>query len=433
MAGCMVGGVQPDRQGLDATTGDAQWRHSDDPEQFRAEVRHFLAANLPEGWRGTGGLSPRERELANQDWRELLNSRGLLAAAWPREFGGADLDLAREVVLNEELSRVGLIFEDVQLHIGTDLFGQTLLAVGTDEQKKHFLPKILTGEHRWCQGFSEPGAGSDLAGLQTRAALDGDEWVVNGQKIWTSEAHTANWIFCLCRTDPAQKRNHGLSLLMIPMDQPGVEVRPILNINGSVDFNEVFLTDARTSREHVVGEVNDGWRVATVLLGFERGSGALADALLYRAELDRFIELLREQDALADRPTRLALAEAIARVEIMRYAALRSLSDALAGQPQGPEGSLHKLMWSEHHVALGRLAVDVLGLQALAPTGPIPSSFFIDLPGAPNSARSWVWTWLASHSDLIRGGTSDIQRNIVAERVLGLPREPRAVTGSVTP
>jgi alkylation response protein AidB-like acyl-CoA dehydrogenase len=309
------------------------------------------------------------------------------------------------------------------------VLGQTIMALGTDEQKARFLPRILSGDDIWCQGFSEPGSGSDLAGLGTRAELDGDAWIINGQKIWTSDAHHADWIFLLCRTDIDAVKHRGISFLLVPLDQPGIEIRPVVNINRGHDFNEVFFTDARTPINHVVGDVNEGWKVTSYLLGLERGDNATTSAIMYRSELDR---LVRDAAALGrtnDPVFRQRLAQAHTHVEIMRYVGLRTLSRLLAGEDPGAEGSLFKLMWSEHHTAVTELAVDLIGSPAMTPSGHEPADFFLDLPGASYSSQSWVWTFLAARSDLIRGGTSEIQRNIIAERVLGLPRDIRADRG----
>lgn len=402
--------------------------HNDEAEIYRTQIRRWIADNLPPDWHGIGALSPAQRKQFETDWTRIISAAGLVAPTWPVDYGGAGLTTVQAVVLDEELVRAGIMIEDTLQKVGVGLLGPTLLALGTEDQKRYFLPRLLAGEHRWCQGFSEPGSGSDLAGLATRAVLDGDEWVIDGQKVWTSNAHEANWIFVLCRTNPQAPKHRGLTFLLVPMDQPAVESRPIRNINGSAEFNEVFFTGARTRRENVVGAVDGGWAVAATLLGFERG-GAAADAMVFRGEFDRLLSLARARGRTADPLVRQQLAAAYARIELIRYAGLRALARMMAGKPPGPEASIHKLAWSEHHAALTDLAVELLGLESLAPTGAEPGGFFMDLPGSTSSARSWVWTWLSARSDTIRGGTSEIQRNIIAERVLGLPREPQADTG----
>jgi alkylation response protein AidB-like acyl-CoA dehydrogenase len=417
----------PARYNLKDTTVHIQY--SEEAEAFRSTIRRLLDENLPEGWVGVGALGPTERAEFHENWKRTLHHNGLLAVSWPKEYGGADLSLAQTVVLNEEMTRAGAVLEDVQLNIGMNLLGRTLMELGTPEQKARFLPRLLSGEDRWCQGFSEPGAGSDLAGLSSRATLDGDEWVINGQKIWTSEAHMANWIFVLSRTDPDAPKHKGMTFLLVPMDQPGVEVRQVVNINGSHDFNEVFFTDAKTSRDLVVGDIGEGWNVASVLLGFERGGSSTTRALMYRAELDR---LMRDAQALGrtnDPVIRQRLAEAHTRVELMRYVALRTLTRLLEGGLPGPSGSIFKMMWSLHHQAVTELAVDIIGTEAVAPSGHLPADFFQDAEGAEYSSATWVWTFLAARSDTIRGGTTDIQRDIIGNRILGLPKEPRSDRG----
>ena len=403
--------------------------YSDEAERYRVHVRDIIERNLPDGWQGTGALTADERTEFTQHWRKVLHAHGLLAVTWPTAYGGSELSLVERVVLNEELTRAGAVIQDVNLDVGMTLLGQTMMALGTAEQKARFLPRILSGDDVWCQGFSEPGSGSDLAGLGTRAVLDGDEWIINGQKIWTSDAHRADWIFLLCRTDVDAVKHKGITFLLLPMDQPGVEVRPVVNINGGHDFNEVFFTDARTPKDHVLGDPNEGWKVTSVLLGFERGDNATTSAMLYRSELDRLIADARDLGRTDDPVIRQRLAAAHTRVEIMRFVGLRTLTRLLAGDDPGAEGSLFKLMWSEHHTAVTELGLDIVGAEATAPAGHEPADFFLDLPGAEYSSRSWVSTFLAARSDLIRGGTSEIQRNIIGERVLGLPREPRADTG----
>jgi alkylation response protein AidB-like acyl-CoA dehydrogenase len=403
----------------------------DDPGDFRQTIRDFLADSLPPGWHGFGALTTAERVGFAAQWRARMHTRGLVAPTWPAEYGGAGLSAEQAIIVQQELGGAGAIVRDVQLEIGM-LLGYTLLDVGTDEQKRIFLPRILSGEHRWCQGFSEPDAGSDLAGVRTRAVYeDGTGWVVNGQKIWTSEAQQANWIFVLCRTDSTAPRHAGLTLLLVPMDQPGIQVRPIRNINGSSDFSEVFFTDALTDSNLVVGAVNDGWRVVSLLLGYERSSTALIDAFLFRDEYDRLAAFARESGKLRDDRTRQEFAQAYTRVEVLRLVAARAAYRAARGETSSPaDAAVNKIMWSEHHLALAELAMNVLGTSALIPQGDPPASFFMDLPGAPSRSLSWVWTWLSAHSDRIRGGTSEVLRNVIAERGLGLPREALSKAGA---
>ena len=404
--------------------------HSDEALAYREKIQAFLAEHLPSGWKGTGALDEASREKFVAEWRALLADHQLLAVSWPREYGGAGLTEIERIVLAEEFTKAGVPMGGDNDLFSMTLVGNSIIACGTEEQKRYFLPKIISGEHRWCQGYSEPDSGSDLANLGTRAVLDGDEWVINGQKVWTSSGHTANWIFVLCRTAPEAPKHKGISFLLVPMDQPGVEVRPIININRRHDFNEVFFSDARTAKENVVGDVNDGWRVANTLLGFERGDGATTDAVRFRDELDRVTAVACERGAAADPLVRQRLASAHTTVEIMRWMALRNVSRVLAGENPGPESSLHKLLWSEYHKRLTELSLDILGAEATTPSGHgAVSGVSTDAVGAQFSSLAWVQTFLGARPGTIYAGTSEIQRNIIGERVLGLPREPRADSG----
>lgn len=396
-------------------------------EKFREEVRAFLRANLPDGWMGTGGLNGTQVAEFTTKWRDTLYRNNLLAVSWPKEFGGAGLSSLEQVVLSEEFARAGVPSGGPNDPFGIQMVGNTLIAWGTDDQKRHFLPRILSGEDKWCQGYSEPNAGSDLANIGTRAVLDGDTWVINGQKIWTSQGHLANWIFVLARTDSKAEKHKGISFLLVPMDQPGVEVRPIRMMSGESEFNEVFFTEATTKRENIIGQPGEGWAVAMTLLGFERGETAATLPIRFMAEFERLLMLAKETGASADPLIRQRIAWCYSKVEIMRYLGLRSLTGFLSGKSPGPESSISKLYWSEYHQVVTELAVDILGARSMAPTGRPPSSSFrTDDPGAPNSSMSWAMTFLNSRAGTIYAGTSQIQKNILAERVLGLPREPRA-------
>lgn len=399
-------------------------------EAFRADVVEFLAKNLPGDWRGTGALGENEVHAFTESWRELLYKNGLLALSWPKEYGGGGRSWLEQVVLAEEFAKAGVPTGSPNDGFGIQMVGNTILKWGTPEQKAHFLPRILSGADRWCQGYSEPNAGSDLANLGTKAVLDGDEWIINGQKIWTSAGQLANWIFALVRTDPEAPKHKGITFLLVPMDQPQIEVRPIRMISGDSEFNEVFFTDARTSARNVVGSVGGGWAVAMTLLGYERGEAAATLSIRFRTELDRLIGLARETGANKDPLIRQRLAWCYSRVEVMRYLGLRALSSMLAGSEPGPESSIAKLYWSEYHRVVTELALDILGARALSPTGRRPSSAFrTDDPGAPNSSNSWDMVFLNARAGTIYAGTSQVQKNILGEMVLGLPKEPRADGG----
>jgi alkylation response protein AidB-like acyl-CoA dehydrogenase len=396
-------------------------------EVVRSRTRAFLADHLPAGWTGLGGLPPEDVLPFIDSWRRTLYDAGLLAAAWPAEYGGAGLSPLEQVVMAEEFIRAGVPLGGPNDLFGIQMLGNTLLVFGTEEQKRHYLPRILSGEDRWCQGFSEPNAGSDLANLACRAELDGDEWVVNGQKIWTTNGHLANRIFVLARTSTDPVRRHaGITFLLLDMEQDGVEVRPIAMLSGESEFNEVFLTDARCPRENVVGEVGGGWAVAMGLLGFERGEAAATLPIVFRSELDRLMELARDRGRAEDPVIRQRLARAYTEVEVMRFLGMRTLTAFLAGEHPGPDAAITKLYWSEYHQRVAELAVDILGAEAMTPTGRWPSNALqADDPGAPNDSASWVGTFYNSRAGTIYAGTSQIQRNIIGEMILGLPKEPR--------
>lgn len=394
-------------------------------DEFRAKVRQFLDAELPEGWSGVGKLDHEQAETFAKRWRTVLAAHGLLATSWPTEYGGAGLTEAEQVVLAEEFARVGVPTGTMNDLFSITMIGNTLLHWGTEEQKRHFLPRILSGDDVWCQGYSEPGSGSDLASLSTRAVLDGDEWVINGQKIWTSGGHLANWIFVLVRTNPEASPHRGISMLLVPMDQDGVEVRPIRNMGGETDFNEVFFTDARCPKENVLGGVDNGWKVAMTLLGFERGEAAATLPIMFRSELERLFDLARENGAGEDPVMRDRLADAYIANEVMRFLGQDSLARYLAGHSPGPDAAVSKLWWSEYHKAVTELALDVLGAESLVAEGRRPTNtimFQTDDVGAPNTSASWITTAMIARSGTIYAGTSEIQKSIIGEKLLGLPK-----------
>jgi alkylation response protein AidB-like acyl-CoA dehydrogenase len=397
--------------------------YTPEAEAYREKVSAFLAEHLPSDWKGMGGMSPAEAERFSAEWRTVLFEHGYLAASWPKEYGGGGLSQLERVVLAEELARSGAPSGFINDGPGLHMLGNTLLRLGTEEQKQYYLPRILSGEDRWCEGYSEPDAGSDLANVKTRAVQDGDEWVINGQKIWTSGARSANWIFLLARTDPMVSKHKGITFLLVPMEQPGVEVRPIKMMNGGAEFCETFFVDARTPIGNVVGEVNGGWSVAMTLLGYERGESAATTSINYRIELDRLVELAKVSGRNRDPVIRQRLAACHAKVEIMRYMGKRTLTRFLAGEAPGAESSTFKLYWSQYHQEVTELAVDIVGAAAMVPEGEWRySPFGAAGAGAANDSASWVSTMLAARAGTIYAGSSEIQRNIVGERVLGLPR-----------
>jgi hypothetical protein len=394
-------------------------------EAFRQRIRSFLAEHLPAGWSGLGGI-PTEEVLPFLDqWRKVLHEHDLLAPSWPEEYGGGGLTHLETVIMFQEFAAVGAPTGGPNDVFNIGMIGNTILAWGTDEQKRHYIPRLLSGEHVWCQGFSEPNAGSDLAGLACRATLDGDEWVISGQKIWNTYGHLANHIFLLVRTDTEAPRHQGITFLLVPMDQPGVEVRPIPMMSGDSEFNEVFLTDARCPKGNVLGEVNGGWAVAMTLLGFERGEAAAVLPAIFREEFDRLVVLARETGAIDDPVVRQRIADCYTRVEIMRFLGLRTLTAFLSGHAPGPDAAITKIYWSEYHQLVTELAVDMLGAAAMTPEGRWPSnSIQCDDPGAPPDGASWVGTFYAARGGTIYAGTSQVQRNIIGERILGLPKAP---------
>jgi alkylation response protein AidB-like acyl-CoA dehydrogenase len=389
-----------------------------DLEAFRQEVRRWLADNLAGEFAAARGLGGPGREHEGHDirhaWERHLGKAGWTCLGWPAEHGGRDATLEQQVVFFEEYARAGAPHRVG--HIGEGLIGPTIIDFGTEEQKRRFLPPIQRGDELWCQGYSEPDAGSDLANVQTRAELVGGEWVIHGQKVWTSLAHVADWCFVVCRTEPGSTRHRGLSYLLVPMRQPGVEVRPIIQATGTSEFNEVFFDGARTAAENILGAPGDGWRVAMATLGYERGASTLGQQLLFRRELEAVIEVARATGAGRDPALRDRLARAWIELEIMRFNALRTMRSLAAGEP-GPEVSIAKLYLSEWHRRLGELAVDVHGAAGMLAEPAPPDRY--ELTDAQR-------LFLFSRSDTIYAGSSEIQRNIIAERTLGLPREPRA-------
>jgi alkylation response protein AidB-like acyl-CoA dehydrogenase len=400
--------------------------YSSEAEAYREKVQAFLAEKLPSGWDGIGQLEGDDVMAFVTQWRATLHEAGYLAPGWPVAYGGAGLSALEHVILAEEFTRAGVPTGGPNDVFGIQMLGNTLLQWGTEEQKAYYLPRILSGADTWCQGYSEPNAGSDLANLGLRAELDGDQWVLNGQKIWTSAGHLADHIFTLARTDPDAPKHKGISFLLVDMRQPGVEVRPIRMITGESEFNEVFYTDATCPKDHVVGGVNNGWAVAMTLLGYERGEAAATVPIRYQAELDRLLLLAKERGVADDPLVRQKLAWCVSKVQIMRWNGMRTLTRFLQGHHPGPDGGISKLYWSEYHKVVTELAVDILGADALVPSGRHPSSAFqTDDAGAPNSSASWVGTFMNARAGTIYAGSSQIQRNIIGEMVLGLPKEPR--------
>ena len=382
--------------------------------QFRDEVRTWLREHLVgefARYRDRGGIGRDDLPLAVQlAWERELASGGWVGLGYPAHLGGRPASLDEQVAFHEELAaarppaRLG--------NVGATLLGPTLLAFGTPEQQARFVPGICAAAQHWCQGYSEPDAGSDLAGIRTRADLDGDAWVLHGQKVWCTLAHVAEWCFVLARTDPDSTRHAGLSYLLVPMDQPGFAVRPIRQPTGSEEFSELFIDGARTDVDLVVGPVGGGWKVAMGTLGFERGVGSLGMQLSFAQALDALIARARANGSFDDPAVRDALARAWSEVRIMRYNAQRSLVPLAVGE-RGPAASISKLYWSQWFQRYGELALRVRGTSALVS----------DDPTAPFDPTQQEF--LFGRAVTIFAGSSEIQRNILGESVLGLPREPR--------
>jgi alkylation response protein AidB-like acyl-CoA dehydrogenase len=390
---------------------------SEQEERYRARVRAFLQANLSEIW-GEEGQRPTDettRLKLLRQWQKRLFDHGFVGMAWPREYGGQGATQIEQAIFYEEMARSRA---PVAINpVGINLVGPTLIAHGSEAHKQRFLPKILSGEHIWCQLFSEPNAGSDLAALRTRAELSGDEFVVNGQKIWSSFAHYADWGILLARTDPAAPKHRGISYFLVDMKTPGVNPRPLHQMSGSSEFCETFLDNVRIPRENLVGQINEGWRVATTTLSNERGTTTLATMIRFQRTFDELVELARSiiragRPATEDPIVRSRLAEFYIDLQKLRYSAFRAFSSILKGGSPGPEGSTLKLHWSEFHQRMQEFAMELQGSA---------SQLMRDSPHAIRNGL-WQYTFLWSRSDTIYAGTSEIQRNIIAQRVLGLPK-----------
>ena len=393
---------------------------SAEDEQFRSEVASWLEDNLKgefaklkyRGGPGDEHTFPQERKI----WEQKLAEGGWTCVGWPKEYGGKSCSIEQQVIFFEEYARAGA--PGRVGHIGEGLAGPTLIAFGTDAQKQKYLPGIVAGTELWCQGYSEPGAGSDLANVKTKARFDeaSGKWVLNGQKVWTSLAHESDYCFVIARTDPDSVAHKGLGFFLVKMDQPGVEIRPIEQITGTSEFNEVFFDDAECDAEDIVGAPGDGWKVAMGLLGFERGVSTLGQQMQFQNELDDIVALARDNGA-ADIPhIRQRIAGAHAELKIMRYNAMRMLSGhSVSDGSLQKEALIYKLFWASWHRSLGELAMDVMGPECEI------------LEGGPYELSRLQAMYLFVRSDTIYGGTNQIQRNIIAERGLGMPKEPRAV------
>ncbi|MGO9061587.1 MAG: acyl-CoA dehydrogenase [Candidatus Binataceae bacterium] len=382
-------------------------------EAFREKVRSFLAANLPPGW-GTKSYVQPARDAQTEflrEWQRKLYDAGLLGLEWPKEYGGQGASLIEKAIFNEEMAKFRAPYP---LNIiGLINAGNTIIVHGTQEQKKRYLPKILSCEEIWCQGFSEPGAGSDLASLRTRALLRGDEFIVNGQKVWTSDGHIAQMCLLLVRTDPTAPKHRGISCLLVDMKTPGVTVKPLRQMTGETEFNEVFFEDVVVPRENLLGEMNQGWRVAVTTMTHERGTMTLALARGFENSFNDLIELCRRMGpAVTNDPLRRQrLAQFYIELQSLKYTAYRDFSKILCGAAPGPEGSISKINW-EINQRLTEFALELEG----------PASQLVE--GSPRAVDmgAWQYGYMRARANSIEGGTSEIQRNTLAERMLGLPR-----------
>jgi alkylation response protein AidB-like acyl-CoA dehydrogenase len=382
------------------------FRDTPDEAAFRAELREWLAANVPDELRGHRGGARRFDGPELRAWSRALHEAGYAGLAWPREYGGGGAHYTHQAIFLEELARA-----EAPPHVGViglGMAGPTIMAHGTEEQKQRHLEKILSAEEIWCQGFSEPGAGSDLSAVRTSARLEGDRFVVDGQKVWSSFAHIADFCILITRSDPGSERHAGLTYMIVDMHSPGVEVRPLRQITGESEFNEIFFTGVEVPVENVLGEIGGGWQVAMTTLLHERGTLGFALQAALETAVRKLLALARERGATPLQRDRIA--REWIELQALRVTNLRSLTTLVKTGIPGPEGSIAKLQWSEANQRLTKLALELLGPQAQLLDGDAPLEGY------------WQHQQLRSRGNTIEAGTSEILRNIVAERVLGLPR-----------
>jgi len=386
-----------------------------DEAAFRDELRPWLAANVPKDW-NTWREKPLEESFPYlRSWQRKLHEGGWAAVSWPKEYGGRSATLMQQAIFWEEMARVEA--PAMANALGLGLIGPTIIAFGSDAQKKRFIPKILSAEEIWCQGFSEPNAGSDLASLQTEARLDGDHYIVNGQKVWTSYGWVGDWCELVVRTDPDVPKHKGLTVLLVDMKAPGVEVRPLRQMTGESEFSELFFRDVRVPAENVLGKINDGWNVAVSTLMYERGSYGARLHLIFKRNISRLIQLARtiprNGRTAAEAPLiRQKLAQCVAEIEIMRLNQLRAFSRISATGVPGPEGSIQKIFWSELNQRVQQLAQEILG----------PYGQLLGTDSLAVDKGLWSYGYLRARGNTIEAGTSEVQRNIIGQFVLGLPR-----------
>jgi alkylation response protein AidB-like acyl-CoA dehydrogenase len=387
---------------------------SEREEAFRKEVRSWLERNLPDDLRGKAFAASRadvDEVRRLRAWQKQMAEAGYVGMDWPTEFGGRGAPITEMVILYQEMARA----ESPQLvnRGGVSMLGPTLMKYGTPAQQQRFLPKIRTADEIWCQGFSEPNAGSDLANLQTRAVLDGDHFVVNGQKVWTSMGHVADWCFLLVRTDPAAAKHKGISFLLVDMQTPGITVRPLRQITGEAEFNETFFDNVRVPYQNLVGKLNEGWAVAITTLAYERDLLTFIRHISLRNALHRLVRLTRDRGRGADPVVRQKIAELWIGEQALALNGYRSLTKILKGGAPGPEGSTSKLYWSWLDQELALTATQLIGPYSQISHG---SAW------APDEGQ-WEFYELLARASGIRAGTTEILKNILGERVLGLPKD----------
>jgi len=391
------------------------------PEQqaFRDDVRAWLRKNIPPGWvsRLTAGSDvPRPEAYAFlREWQRKLYEAGFLGLTWPTEYGGRGLTFMEELILHEEMALAKA--PPILNILGIGMAGPTIIVHGAEAQKKRYLAKILSCEEIWCQGYSEPNAGSDLASLQTRAARDGDHFIVNGQKVWTSVAHVADWMMLLARTDPALEKHKGITYFLLDMHSPGVTVRPLRQMTGDAEFNEVFFENVHVPEANILGGLNNGWQVAITTLMYERLALGFGLQVRLRIALDALIELAKRTKrngvtAAQDPVLRQKLAQLWIDTEVFKYTGARAVTKLLRGELPGPEASTGKIWWCETHQRLQEAAMEIQGPHHQLTKG---SEWAIE-------QGIWQYTFLRSRANSLEGGTTEIQRNIIGERVLGLPK-----------
>ncbi len=385
-------------------------------QQFRDEFRAWLQANIPEGWEASGSHEIAEDRIEFlRDWQKKMYEAGWAGIHWPKEYGGRGATLIEQTIFIEELARAGA--PPLLNVLGLSLLGPTLIHYGTEAQKKRFLANILSADEIWCQGYSEPNAGSDLASLRTEAALDGDHFVVNGQKTWTSFGHYADWCFAVVRTDPNVPKHKGLTYMLIDMHSPGVSVRPLKQMTGESEFNEVVFQDVRVPVENVVGQVNGGWQISIATLMFERGTLGASLQITFKRQIERLIELARTTNrdgkpASDDPLIRQKLSQMYAEIEIFRLNQMRTITKMAKTGVPGAEGSIQKIFWSEMNQRMQQVAMELLGPYAQLTAAS---------PHAVDHGQ-WARAYLRSRGNTIEAGTSEIQRNIIGHFVLGLPK-----------